>query len=95
MSADGSIILGDLVTAVNGEPVRQAEDLISAIEEKSEGSTVTLSVQRKSDPRRSEIVQVTLTTRDKLENSNPVTRRTGMGGMNNRRPMSRPLSIWE
>ena len=68
MGADGSIILGDLVTAVNGESVRQAEDLISAIEEKQDGETVNLTVQRKCDPRRTENVMVTLTTRDKLDN---------------------------
>jgi S1-C subfamily serine protease len=37
LSGDGSIMLGDLVTEINGEQVRQAEDLISAVEEKSEG----------------------------------------------------------
>lgn len=72
MSADGSIVLGDLVTSVNGEPVRHAEDLISAIEEKSEGETVTLGVLRKCEPRRSETVRVTLTTRDKVQQSRPI-----------------------
>ena len=37
LAGDGSIVLGDLVTEINGEQVRQAEDLISAVEEKSEG----------------------------------------------------------
>lgn len=37
MSGDGSILLGDLVTEINGEQVRQAEDLISAVEEKADG----------------------------------------------------------
>jgi S1-C subfamily serine protease len=64
--------LGDLVTAVNGEPVRQAEDLLSAIEEKSEGETVTIRVLRKCDPRRAESVQATLTARDKLQRSSPM-----------------------
>lgn len=67
MSADGSIVLGDLVIGVNGERVRQAEDLISAIEEKNEGERVTLSVLRKCDPSQSETVQVILTTRDELQ----------------------------
>jgi S1-C subfamily serine protease len=66
MGGDGSIVLGDLVTEINGEQVRQAEDLISAIEEKSEGDTVTLRVLRKCDPRRAEYIRVRLTTRDKL-----------------------------
>jgi S1-C subfamily serine protease len=37
LSGDGSVLLGDLVTEINGEQVRQAEDLISAVEEKAEG----------------------------------------------------------
>ncbi|KAL3928547.1 MAG: hypothetical protein SGARI_005001 [Bacillariaceae sp.] len=67
MSGDGSIVLGDLVTEVNGEQVRQAEDLISAVEEKSEGDVVTLRVMRKCDPRMTEYIQVKLTTRDQLD----------------------------
>ena len=30
-SQDGSVILGDLITEVNGEPIRQTEDLLAAI----------------------------------------------------------------
>ena len=67
MSPDGSIVLGDLVTEVDGEPVRQAEDLISAIEERKDGETVTLRVLRKCDPRRAVDIRATLTTRDKLQ----------------------------
>lgn len=67
MSVDGSVILGDLVTGVNGEAVRQAEDLISAIEEKNEGDIVRLSILRKCDPARPENIQVKLTTRDRLD----------------------------
>jgi S1-C subfamily serine protease len=67
MSSDGSITLGDLVTGVNGEPVRQAEDLISTIEEKNEGEKVYLNVLRKCDPLRSDTIEVTLSTRDKLQ----------------------------
>lgn len=39
LSGDGSVLLGDLVTEINGEQVRQAEDLISAVEEKAEGDS--------------------------------------------------------
>jgi S1-C subfamily serine protease len=67
MSSDGSIVLGDLVTGVNGEPVRQAEDLISAIEEKNEGDVVRLTILRKCDPDKPETIVVKLTTRDKLD----------------------------
>lgn len=71
MAGDGSIILGDLITAVNGEPVKQAEDLISAVEERNEGDTVTLRVMRKCDPRRAENMLATLTTRDRLKSTTP------------------------
>jgi len=67
MQSDGSIVLGDLVTGVNGDPVRQAEDLISAIEEKNDGDIIRLSVLRKCDPNKPEILQIKLTTRDRLE----------------------------
>eukprot|EP00428_Durinskia_dybowskii_P036919 CAMPEP_0170256552 /NCGR_PEP_ID=MMETSP0116_2-20130129/28129_1 /TAXON_ID=400756 /ORGANISM="Durinskia baltica, Strain CSIRO CS-38" /LENGTH=472 /DNA_ID=CAMNT_0010507561 /DNA_START=54 /DNA_END=1469 /DNA_ORIENTATION=+ len=83
MSSDGSVILGDLITGVNGERVRQAEDLISAIEEKNEGDVVSLSVLRKCDPFKSETIQVTLTTRDKLKtntSTNTATPRAGTRG---------------
>ena len=54
------------MTGVNGEPVRQAEDLISTIEEKNEGDKVYLNVLKKCDPMMPETIEVTLTTRDKL-----------------------------
>ncbi|KAG7353461.1 peptidase S1 and S6 chymotrypsin/Hap family protein [Nitzschia inconspicua] len=72
LSGDGSVLLGDLVTEINGEPVRQAEDLISAVEEKDEGDVVTLRVLRKCDPRQAEYVRVRLTTRDKLDGQNRI-----------------------
>jgi S1-C subfamily serine protease len=94
MGGDGSIILGDLVTEVNGELVRQAEDLISAIEEKSEGDTVTLRVLRKCDPRKAENVRVTLTTRDKLQNNG--TRPSSSRPANRRsRSVEQQPSIWQ
>merc|ERR1712154_750190 len=79
-NASGSLVLGDLVTAVNGEPVKQAEDLISAIEERSEGETVSLTVLRKCDPNRKETVRVKLTTRDKLQKKSASTVRGGGDG---------------
>merc|ERR1712224_263965 len=83
----GSLVLGDLVTAVNGEPVKQAEDLISAIEEKTDGETVALTVLRKCDPNRKETVRVKLTTRDKLQrNTSAIT-----GGNTKRQRQS----IWQ
>jgi S1-C subfamily serine protease len=66
LGSDGTIVLGDVVTEIDGEQVRQAEDLISAIEEKADGDSVTLRVLRNGNPRRAKYVKVTLTTRDKL-----------------------------
>ena len=70
LTPDGSISLGDLITEVNGEPIRQTEDLLSAIEEKKEGERITLRVLRKCDPRRAERIQVVLTSREKVNKSN-------------------------
>lgn len=67
--SDGSIRLGDLITDVDGQPVRQVEDLLSAIEERKEGEVVTLRIIRNGDPRQSQAINVKLTTRDKLENT--------------------------
>jgi hypothetical protein len=64
---DGSLLLGDLITHINGEPVLEAEDLLSAVEEKKEGDTVSLRVLRKCDPGRAEIVPVMLISRDQFQ----------------------------
>jgi hypothetical protein len=66
---DGSIIVGDLITHINGEPVLEAEDLLSAVEEKKEGDTVSLRVLRKCDQGRAEVVTVMLTSRDRIQSS--------------------------
>jgi S1-C subfamily serine protease len=65
--SDGSIVLGDLISRVDGKAVKQTEDLISAIEEKQDGDMVELVVWRKGNPRRVETINVRLTTRDKLD----------------------------
>mmetsp|Transcript_27917 Transcript_27917/g.39251 ORF Transcript_27917/g.39251 Transcript_27917/m.39251 type:complete len:494 (+) Transcript_27917:56-1537(+) len=70
LRSDGSIILGDLITNVDGVPVRQAEDLLSAIEEKQDGDVVKLRILRGCDTRKSETVDVRLVTREKLEAKN-------------------------
>jgi hypothetical protein len=69
---DGSILLGDLVTHINGEAVREAEDLLSAVEERTEGETVSLRILRQCDPGKAEIVPVVLTNQDRLQR--PTTR---------------------
>ena len=71
LRSDGTIEMGDLIARIDGQPVKQTEDLISAIEEKREGDIVELVVWRKSNPRRVETVRVQLTTRDKLEALSP------------------------
>ena len=63
----GNIVLGDLITAVNGEPVHQNEDLLCAVEEASPGAELVLTVQRGSDPRRVEKVRVKPVSRKALQ----------------------------
>jgi len=65
-TAEGQLLLGDLITGVGGTPVKQAEDLLSAIEERRPGEAVSLEVLRGCDPKRAETLTVTLVTRDEL-----------------------------
>ena len=93
------IIIGDLITEIDGQTVENAEDLISAVEEKHDGDVVTLRVQRNlsssSSPyggsgggnnKRAKYVKVKLTTRDKLESSSSSSSpaSTGRRGTNGR-----------
>lgn len=57
-SPRGKLILGDLVTGVDGNPVLQVEDLVSVIEEKPFNSMVTLNLWRNCDPARQESISV-------------------------------------
>ncbi len=66
---DGTIALGDLITAVNGEEVVCVEDLLSAIEAKAEGEWVEVEVWRKCDERKKERLRVKLTCSSKLSSS--------------------------
>lgn len=59
----GDLRLGDLITAVNGSPVRTNEDLLCGVEEAAPGETVVLTVMRSCDPRRVERVLVQPTSR--------------------------------
>lgn len=68
MRPDGSVILGDLITQVNGQPVKQVEDLLSAIEEQREGDLVDLTVQRGCDPSRTATISARLASRDAVKN---------------------------
>lgn len=70
LRSDGTLILGDLITGVNGEKVVSVEDLLSAIEAKREGDVVDVKIWRKCDARLAETVKVRLTASDKVMNSN-------------------------
>jgi S1-C subfamily serine protease len=70
LRGDGSIRLGDLITDVDDQPVRQVEDLLSAIEEKREGDTVTLRILRGCSPQGSQTVKARLVARDAMRESN-------------------------
>lgn len=43
---DGDLILGDIITAVNGKKVRGANDLLEYLEKRRVGQTVTLTIDR-------------------------------------------------
>ncbi|GKY96090.1 hypothetical protein MPSEU_000569100 [Mayamaea pseudoterrestris] len=66
MQRDGSVRLGDLIVRVNGQEVKQVEDLLAEIEEKNEGDTVTLEVLRRCDPRQTEKIRARLASRESV-----------------------------
>jgi len=65
MTGDGSITLGDLITHVDGEAVKQNEDLLSLVEEKQSGDKVRLTVLR-NGATRLEYIDVRLVPRDEV-----------------------------
>lgn len=74
LRGDGSIVLGDLITAVDGQPVQQVEDLLSALEERNDGDTVRLTVQRGWRAGRNAspietVLKARLVARDKMKGS--------------------------
>ena len=75
LRSDGTLILGDLITEVNGEKVVSVEDLLSAIEAKREGDVVDVKIWRKCDARLAETVKVRLTASDKV-----MSRNSGVAG---------------
>jgi S1-C subfamily serine protease len=89
LQLDGTTILGDLITKVNGQVVRQVEDLLTAIEEKGLGDLVQLSVQCGYDPRRTKIVLGRLVSSEELEQPKPLQSTgitpTSYPGRNNKR----------
>lgn len=96
---DGSLVLGDLITHVDDQPVRQVEDLLSAIEEKREDDIVRLRLERglTSLSSRTETVSVRLMARDKLRNAssgNPTNTRYTPTSANPTRSAS-SSSVWQ
>jgi len=63
---NGQTLPGDLIVGVDGQPIRQVEDLLSAVEERQPGETVRVRVLRRCDPAKEEVVQARLVMRDQL-----------------------------
>jgi len=61
------VLLGDMITAVNGEPISENEDLLCAIEEVARDEPVTLTVMRNCDPENVEEVTIMPVPRKALE----------------------------
>jgi S1-C subfamily serine protease len=51
-AADGSIIAGDVITAINDEPVRNLDDILTVLEHHGAGETVTLTLWRAGKTRK-------------------------------------------
>jgi S1-C subfamily serine protease len=84
LRSDGTLVLGDLITEVNGEKVVSVEDLLSAIEAKHDGDLVDVKIWRKCDARLAETVKVRLTSSDKFAKSNgAVDRRRSANSVGN------------
>jgi len=63
---ESSDMLGDLITNIDGEKIRKAEDLRFAVETRQKGDRVQLVIYKQCDPKRVENVIVEVTTRDQL-----------------------------
>jgi S1-C subfamily serine protease len=50
-TADGSMEIGDIITAIDGIPVEDANDLLRVLDEKLPGDSVTLTINRRGDVR--------------------------------------------
>ena len=55
VAADGRIALGDVVTALDGEPVRDARDLRAALDDHAPGDVVAVEIRRGSERRTLEL----------------------------------------
>jgi S1-C subfamily serine protease len=52
----GEVLPGDVITAINGEPVNDFDDMLTALERRQPGETVTLSVWREGRMRQQALV---------------------------------------
>ena len=50
-AANGDIVAGDVITAINGEPVADLDDLLAQLERRQPGESVTLSLWRNGQTR--------------------------------------------
>jgi S1-C subfamily serine protease len=48
---DGSVEIGDIITAIDGHTVEDGNDLLRALDEKSPGDTVSLTINRRGESR--------------------------------------------
>jgi len=62
----GGVLLGDLITKVNGAPVCENEDLLCAVEEAAPGETITIEVMRGCQPGQTEELELTPVQRKAL-----------------------------
>ena len=53
---DGSVVPGDVITAINDEPVANIDDMLTALEKRQPGETVQLSVWRAGKQRKAAAV---------------------------------------
>lgn len=66
MRTRDGVIIGDLITNVNDQPVKTVEDLLTYVEEVDVGATVKVTVQRRANPSKVENVDVKTVDRNKL-----------------------------
>jgi len=66
-SSFNGILLGDMITEVNGVRIRNNEDLLCAVEEVEPDALISITVMRNCDPSRVESLEVTPVQRKALE----------------------------
>ena len=54
--ANGDVVAGDVITAINGEPVADLDDMLAQLERRQPGDSVTLSVWRNGQTRKQSVV---------------------------------------